>query len=320
MSQGLRWDQAEPEMFESLKRTSTGAFQVTLKNEDYLLEAFDQPLVVQNVEIKDRLELQFPYGFKATADFKSLSCDSFDRFHGLTDQGFPFVFSRKAQAQLFNLAEDYDDDSLTFNGHKYQLEPWLVEDQTVIKNDFWDKRYSSGETQWNMSEPHPGLVDALPQLKLPRSRIGILGCGEGHDAAFLAKSGHLVTAYDFSDEALKKARELYGTIPGLTFKKADVFEMKERECFDVIFEHTFFCAIPPSKREELIALWRQLLTPSGYVLGIFFVVEKRKGPPWGATEWELKRRMQKKFEALYWNRLRVGPRLGRELIMLMRKI
>src|SRR5690606_14686512 len=83
----------------------------------------------------------------------------------------------------------------------------------------WDQAYSEGRTGWDLGEAHPSLPSISAQLKLNRCRVLVLGCGAGHDAAYFAKQGHFVTAVDWSDEALKRAQELYGKISNLSFAK-----------------------------------------------------------------------------------------------------
>jgi 2-polyprenyl-3-methyl-5-hydroxy-6-metoxy-1,4-benzoquinol methylase len=41
---------------------------------------------------------------------------------------------------------------------------------------------------------------------MPRCRVLVLGCGEGHDAAFFAQNGHIVTGVDISPEAITRAQ------------------------------------------------------------------------------------------------------------------
>ncbi len=60
-----------------------------------------------------------------------------------------------------------------------------------------------------------------------------------------------------------------------------------------------------------------MLTETGHLLGIFFVVPKRTGPYFGGSEWELREKLQTPFNFLYWTRLKFSPgwRLGAELMV-----
>ena len=98
---------------------------------------------------------------------------------------------------------------------------YLSSQQTNEKN-FWSNKYKEiTSPPWNLDSVHPELKTTLPQLKLPKSRVLVPGCGFGHDAAFLAEQGHIVTGIDFSEEAISKAKEQYGHIKNLTFEVND---------------------------------------------------------------------------------------------------
>ena len=150
-----------------------------------------------------------------------------------------------------------------------------------------------------------------------------MGCGEGHDAAYFAQAGHVVTAVDFSKEAIERGKKKYGEVEGLTFYQEDVFKLPQEwnHTFDLVVEHTCFCAVPPDQRDEFVRTWRRMLHEEGQLMGLFFSMEKRAGPPYGATEWELRKRLQPYFQFLFWGRWRksLPQRQGRELFILAKK-
>ena len=159
----------------------------------------------------------------------------------------------------------------------------------------------------------------LPRLKLPRSKIIVLGCGSGHDAAFLAQAGHHVTAIDFSEEAIQNAKKLYGHQSRLEFIQADVFQLPPawHGTFDVVIEHTCFCAVDPQQRTQLVKVWRQLLHHEGLLFAVFFSMLKRSGPPFGSSEWEIRELLQSSFQFLFWGRWKnsLPERQGKELFV-----
>jgi len=326
ISEGIRWTDEDlgSDVLKSLKMDEKGLTWADVRGNTVLVEAFDEPLVVQGVDVRGReLDLTCVYGFKTTALAEMLTVDEWDRFHGVTSNGVTFVLSRKAQMQLFDAVDEFDDDSITFSGNKIFVEPWLKANPEASTSKMWSHIYQTEEPRWDLGAPHPAFVNILPQIKLPKSRIAVLGCGRGHDAAFLAEAGHFVTAFDFSEEALTAAREKYSNIKNLNFVQADAFKLPEKYigAFDVVVEHTFYCAVDPDRRDEVMNVWRKLLIPNGFVLGIFFVMFKRMGPPWGGTEWELRRRFDKYFRFLYWTRWHHSPgsREHREIAIYMQK-
>jgi SAM-dependent methyltransferase len=206
------------------------------------------------------------------------------------------------------------------DGKRFVIPPYYQQRGDVNHKEFWSDLYAAHDHPWDLNGPHPALEPILPQIKIVKSRITNYGCGQGHDAAFLASKGHIVTGVDLSAEAIANAQKTYGHIPGLTYKQDDVF--KNLQPCDVIFEHTLFCAISPDKRRDLISRWNQSLEANGYLLGIFFVMPKRFGPPYGGSEWELRSLLEKHFRLLYWKRWEQSPprREGKELVVFAQKL
>jgi SAM-dependent methyltransferase len=250
-------------------------------------------------------EIDLPYESKTKFSWSSLRVDEWDRFHGITVQQIPFVFSRQAQIEFFDCLDAFDDDSITVNGERYAVGSWLRPTRSVKEQEFWSEKYDAEAAPgWELGEPSPVLPVVIPQLKLVRSRILVLGCGSGHDAAYLAQAGHVVTAVDFSPSAIAEARKNYGLLENLKFVEADIFKLPEKwhGQFDIIFEHTCFCAISPDMRNDLVKVWRQMLNLHGHLLSVFYVMNLREGPPFGASEWEIRERLRKGFDFLYWTR------------------
>lgn len=309
----------------------------SFEDKNVFVEAFDDPFVIQYLD-KDVIKassLQNPlwgaavtYGYNVEFDPQTLTVDDWDRFHCVSSNGIPMVFSRKAQMELFNFADEFDDDSITINGIQYPITGYLPIHGEVSKSQFWIERY----TAWTDKGEKPGfqldeavitLQQVLPQIKIPKSRIAVLGCGAGEDANYFAQQGHIVTGFDFSKNALDIARKKFSYVKNLTFVEADLFNLSREHFgqYDMVFEHTFFCAIEPAKRQEIIHLYRKLLAPNGHLLGIFMMGEPFSGPPFSSTEWEMRERLKTDFEFLYWTRWKtsIPDRLGRELVVYARK-
>lgn len=71
--------------------------------------------------------------------------------------------------------------------------------------DGWNRRYAATELVWT-AEPNRFLVEEIEGLAPGRALD--LGAGEGRNAVWLARQGWQVTAVDFSDVGLEKARHL----------------------------------------------------------------------------------------------------------------
>lgn len=255
-------------------------------------------------------------------DLSRIYLDSFDRFIIYSTKDLPVVLSGPAQDQLFDLADSFEDDSIVINSVRYMTPPWISADAQLSDSQLWSQRYITHETGWDMGAPSPSLLWAVDKLKLPKMRVAVLGCGLGHDAHFMASKGHMVTGFDFSAEAIQSAEALYPSQTNLKWVCKDVFEMSEefKNSFDLVLEHTCFCAVDPERRKELVKVWKNILSDEGQVLGIFFVMPKTYGPPYGATEQEIHDLLVKEFRFNLWTRSRAShpKRLGRELIVLTR--
>ena len=70
----------------------------------------------------------------------------------------------------------------------------------------WNERYASSDLVWGV-EPNRLLVAALEAADLDEPIVD-LACGEGRNAIWLASRGRRVTATDFSDVAIDRARRL----------------------------------------------------------------------------------------------------------------
>jgi SAM-dependent methyltransferase len=164
----------------------------------------------------------------------------------------------------------------------------------------WDGRWASGNTPWDMGEPSPPLVAAVEAGMLtPPGRVLVPGVGAGHDARFLAGRGFDVTGIDLSNTAIGRARALAAEDDlDLTLEIADLLALPPsfHGSFDAVFEHTCFCAIDPILRGDYVNAVADVLRPGGTLLGVFFVFTTEEGPPFGASEEELRERFGPRFE------------------------
>jgi SAM-dependent methyltransferase len=319
-------EQYGAELLQKIALDSKNRFFVEAKGQWAIVEAFDEPYVAEMVDVSSdgKWRVQLPYQVQIGFKLESLCIDEWDRFHGLCENEIPFVMSRKAQAHFFDLLDEFTDDSITYAGAEMALPSWLIDDFDKDQETFWTGIYETEETpKFDLGQPASGLTGALPQLKLNKLRVAVPGCGKGHDAAHFAEQGHIVTAFDVSASGLAEAKKRYGHLKTLSFVQADVFDLPAayREQFDLVFEHTLYCAVTPSRRTELMKVWKRMLCEEGHVLGSFFAMDKRKGPPYGGSEWELRKRFEHDFDFLYWTRWKtsLARRLGKEVLIYMKK-
>lgn len=312
-------------LLKNLKLTDSFSLETSYNDEIYIVEAFDHPLMAQRLENHlGKILIQAQYQILFEADPNKFSVDDQDRFCGLTTSGAPFRLTLKAQERLFSDCDEYDDDSFTLKGLRILTPPYYFENSDIHKSEYWQNIYhTEGKPGWDLQQPAEALKDMIQRVKFPKSRILVLGCGEGHDAALFAEAGHVVTAVDFSPEGIKRGQEKYKSLTNLTFVQENIFNLPQdwNYTFDVIVEHTCFCAIPTEQRKKLIAVWRRLLHEEGQLMGVFFTMLKRAGPPYGASEFELRELLKPYFQILFWGRWRqsLPRRQGKELFVLAKK-
>ena len=288
------------------------SFQTEFEGTPAMVEAFDAPLVAQSAEvIGEQIKVTMPYGYVEELPAQKLRLDSWDRFHINREDGVPIVLTRKAQAQLFEQLEEFSDDSITIAGNEIHIPGYLDSRPDVGDEEFWGSRFenwreNNEKPPWDLDQPLPPLIDVIPQLKILKQRVAVMGAGAGHDAHYFSTLGHIVTAFDISAEAIDKAKSLYPETDNLKYVQMDLLNPDESQFkrFDLVFEHTFFCAIDPGQREQAIKTYRQLLDEEGHLLANFFMITPEGGPPFGATEWEIRKRLDGKFRNLYWTRWR----------------
>nr|GAT54787.1 S-adenosyl-L-methionine-dependent methyltransferase [Mycena chlorophos] len=117
-------------------------------------------------------------------------------------------------------------------------------------------------------------------------RALVPGCGGGYDAIYLGTLGFETTGLDISPTALEIARQRVPEGVNVQFEQHDFFSLKvfEEEKFDLVYDYTFFCAIPRNLHAGWGSQMRQLVKPGGYLITLVFPIVPEpdilNGPPW----------------------------------------
>lgn len=163
---------------------------------------------------------------------------------------------------------------------------------------YWEDCYQRGEMHWDKGAPSPGLVDflATQQPQTPAT-VCVPGCGTGCDALAWARAGFQVTGLDIAPSAVRLAAERakQAKLP-VHLLQGDFLEDPPPERFDWVWEHTLFCAIPPSRRDAYLEAVLRWLKPAGTYLAVNYIItDEEDGPPFSTTRDELLRRFQPFF-------------------------
>lgn len=186
---------------------------------------------------------------------------------------------------------------------------------------YWQAVYEEGNPGWDKGAPAPPLARALGQVE-PGLAVLVPGCGFGHEALLLARQGYAVTAVDFAPAAIAGLRKRAGTLP-LTALERDLFSLGEEfgGHFDLVVEHTCFCAIPIEMRDEYARVMARVLGEGGQFLGLFYETDRDSGPPFRTTRDDIERHFPPHFEFLHLSRPpdSFAGRENKEWLALMRK-
>jgi len=159
--------------------------------------------------------------------------------------------------------------------------------------EFWDVRYAAGETPWDFH----GVPAALKAF-LKTSQTGnvlIPGCGAGYEVRAFHEAGWKVTAIDFSPVAVERARSQLGALAKRVVQ-GDFFthDFGSRH-FDVIYERTFLCALPPDLWPAYVKRVTQLLRAGRKLVGIFLYGEQAEPPPYPLSPKKARELFKEKF-------------------------
>ena len=186
----------------------------------------------------------------------------------------------------------------------------------------WEARYQTGDTPWEKGEPSPGLLDVLAaHPELPRTTVAIPGCGTGHDVRVWSKAGFEACGFDLAPSAIRLCREKTEAAGlGTTFAPADFLADAPPKQFDWLFEHTLFCAIDPSRRDDYGRAVLRWLKPGGQLLAVHYMIRDTEGPPFGVAQQELMERFTPHFDLVQgWVPRSYPNRAGLELMLWWRR-
>jgi len=136
---------------------------------------------------------------------------------------------------------------------------------------------------WSDGHPHPFLVEWNEQ-NASRGRALVVGCGLGEDAAYLARTGWEVTAFDLSSTAVEWASRIHHQ-QDIEWRVEDLLNLPEEweAAWDLVLEVHILQAIPPEIRQVAAMKLASLVAPDGNLVcigRINLTGEELDGPPW----------------------------------------
>lgn len=170
----------------------------------------------------------------------------------------------------------------------------------------WQHQYTTGQTPWERGAPAPSLVHWLKTNPVS-GRVLVPGCGTGQDVRVLALAGAgEVIGLDVAPLAVERASRFLAGTPRVQVNRGDLFEDCRKPplagSFDLVWEHTCYCAIPPARRGEYVDAVADALRTDGHLLGVFYLnpwdedEDQNQGPPFGTGLEDLRTRFEARFE------------------------
>lgn len=148
----------------------------------------------------------------------------------------------------------------------------------------WNECYATGNAPWDMGHASPPLVALARGGALPTGRrVLVPGCGTGQEVRFLAELDYVVLGADIAPLAVLRAQELVAGRPNAAILCIDLLDPATQvgvTPVDWAFDQTFFCALPPERRDEWAAALRRWIVPAGELLALAFRTENQDRPPY----------------------------------------
>lgn len=191
----------------------------------------------------------------------------------------------------------------------------------ALDRDYWNDRYTKGESSWDIGYVSTPLKEYIDQLDNKNITILIPGCGNAYEAAYLLQKGFSnITLIDISTVAAEAVKEKFASYGDkLKVIKGDFFELHQK--FDLVLEQTFFCALDPSLRKNYAEKMYDLLKQDGKLVGLFFNRSFDDSPPFGGDKEEYMALFAPLFDILVMEKAynSIEKRMGSELFVIARK-
>ncbi|MFI7039874.1 class I SAM-dependent methyltransferase [Microbispora rosea] len=139
--------------------------------------------------------------------------------------------------------------------------------------------YRAGKPPWDTGVTPPELVALIEGHEpgngagngaLPPGRALELGCGTGTNAIYLARHGWEVVAVDLVDRAIEQARERADAAgAAVRLLQGDATRLDELDApgpYDLFFDLSCYCGIPPHRRDAYAAGLTRRAAPGARLL------------------------------------------------------
>lgn len=189
-----------------------------------------------------------------------------------------------------------------------------------LDQEYWDTQYKTNATGWDLGKISPAIEAFTKTLENKNTRILIPGCGNSYEAEHLLNEGFTnITVIDIAPTLIENLQKKFQNNPNIQIILGDFFE--HQADYELIIEQTFFCALPPTMREQYVRKMHELLSDKGKLVGLLFNKTFESGPPFGGSQSEYEQLFEPHFEFLQMDLCQnsIKPRANSELFIEFQK-
>lgn len=189
-----------------------------------------------------------------------------------------------------------------------------------LDQEYWDTQYKTNATGWDLGKISPAIQAFTKTLENKNTRILIPGCGNSYEAEHLLNEGFTnITVIDIAPTLIENLQKKFQNNPNIQIILGDFFEHQAN--YELIIEQTFFCALPPTMREQYVRKMHELLSDKGKLVGLLFNKTFESGPPFGGSQSEYEQLFEPHFEFLQMDLCQnsIKPRANSELFIEFQK-
>lgn len=196
----------------------------------------------------------------------------------------------------------------------------VVQCERPLDKIYWDAQYQTNTIGWDLGKVSPPIKTYFDNVTNKHAAILIPGCGNTYEAEYLLQKGFTnITVIDIAPTLVENLQQNFTNKSNINVVLGDFFE--HTGSYDYIIEQTFFCALPPTMRQQYVFKMHQLLKENGLLVGLLFNRTFEVSPPFGGSKGEYQLLFK---EAFYFNTVEdcqnsAAPRANTELLIELQK-
>ncbi|KAG0284637.1 hypothetical protein BGZ96_011025 [Linnemannia gamsii] len=167
--------------------------------------------------------------------------------------------------------------------------------QEIVKQeDGWNELWRREIHPWDKGTPSPALIEVIEKkpisAQIPKSgNVLVPGCGRGVDVFYLGNEHRKAYGLDISPIAVQQCKDIR-TEKGISesvaeFIVGDFFKFDTPAGgFQLVYDYTFFCAIPPTLRADWGRRMSEIIPKDGILITLMFPIGTHTdGPPFAVS-------------------------------------